>query len=302
MRKKEITSVVDTIAGRSVPGGGFSEYSGTPFRADATALATLALRADSSNLRLLESARSRLASEQLADGRVCLAKDQPRTCWPTALAILAWYGSSIHRQYQDLAIHFLLKTKGHSSAKKGGAITNLDFSLVGWPWIEETFSWVEPTAMSMMALRLSGYGVHERVQEAVRLLMDRQLPHGGWNIGSTIIYGRETYPQTENTGMALAALSGQVDRKEIERSLDYLKSQVISSRTPLSLGWALFGLGAWGERPTEAKRWLFDCLSRQKKYGTYGTTLLSLILLVYGAKGGFLEEISQGFKENDSRR
>ena len=46
---------------------------------------------------------------------------------------------------------------------------------------------------------------------------------------------------------------GRWKKKEIERSLNYLKTHVVSCRTPLSLGWALFGLGAWGERPTEAK-------------------------------------------------
>jgi hypothetical protein len=177
-----------------------------------------------------------------------------------------------------MAIHFLLKTKGRSS--------------VGWPWIMETYSWVEPTALAILALNLSGYGTHERVHEAVRRLKDFQLPSGGWNIGSLIIFGRETYPQIDCTGIALTALKGYVRKEEIDRSLHYLKSEIALCRTPLSLGWALFGLDAWGERPPEVKRWLLDCLSRQKKYGDYGTTLLSLVLLAYEAKGGFLETIS----------
>jgi hypothetical protein len=122
--------------------------------------------------------------------------------------------------------------------------------------------------------------------------MDRQLPSGGWNIGSTMIYGRETYPQLHCTGLALSALAGRVEKKDIDRSLAYLKAQVTACRTPLSLCWALFGLGAWGERPREAQHWIFNCLSRQKKFGIYGTTLLSLIILAYEAKGGFLETIS----------
>ena len=92
--------------------------------------------------------------------------------------------------------------------------------------------------------------------------------------------------------MALTALAGQVEKKEIQRSLNYLKSQAVSCRTPLSLGWALFGLGAWGERPTEAKKWIIESLSRQRKYGTYGTTLLSLLVLAYSSNGGFLETIA----------
>jgi len=290
MSRKEIIATLRTISGNSLPSGGVAEYPGAPFRVDATAWAILALNAMGTHSNLVDSMRSRLVSEQQYDGRLCLSQNHRKVIWPTALAILAWNGSVLFRRHQELAIQFLIHTKGLRFNKDGySGITTLDTSLSGWPWIEDTFSWVEPTALSILALKLSGYGAHERVQEAVRLLIDRQLPSGGWNIGSTIIYGRETYPQLDCTGIALSALAGQVERGQIERSLNYLKTQAAICRTPLSLGWALFGLGAWGKRPPEAKRWLVDCLSRQKKYGAYGTTLLSLILLAYDAKDGFLK-------------
>jgi hypothetical protein len=300
--RQEIEKTLSDLRNRSIPGGGFSEYPDSGYRPDSTAWAILALKGSVSALDIVESARSRLASEQFDDGRVCLSQHHPEAMWPTALAILAWKGSVVYRKNQEHAIQFLLKTKGKSSKKRADLITTVDSSadlittvdssLVGWPWIEETFSWVEPTAFSILALNVSGFCTHERVHEAVRLLMDRQLPSGGWNIGSTIIYGRETYPQPDCTGIALAALKGFVEKEEIDHSLYYLKRQVASCRSPLSLGWALFGLGAWGERPSEAKRLLADCLSRQKKYGAYGTTLLSLILLAYRDKNDFLESIA----------
>ena len=289
---KEIIATIRTITGRSVPGGGFSEQYGSTGRTDAAAWAILALKVSGANPDILESARSWLALEQHDDGRVCLSKGHPDVIWPTALAVLAWNGSSAHRKYQDRAICFLLKMKGSSSANGGGSITPMDLSLVGWPWVEQTFSWVEPTALSILALKLSGHGAHERVHEATRLLMDRQLPSGGWNVGSTIVYGQESYPQIENTGMALSALADQMEKRQIERSLHCLQAKAALCRTPLSLGWALLGLGAWKERPPEARRRVVECLSRQKKYGPYGTTLLSLLLLAYEAKSGLLEAIS----------
>ena len=289
MDRKELPTTLRVISGRSAPGGGFSEKPGAPFRVDATAWAIMALNAAGIHPQLIESARLRIASDQLSDGRICLAKDQPQTYWPTPLAVIAWHEAEDHLRQKNLAIHFLLNATGIHFKKKEDTPFTLDPSIRGWPWTENTFSWVEPTVLSVLALCLSGYCAHERVREAIRLLMDRQLPGGGWNYGNTVVYGQELYPQPESTGMALTALAGQVEKKEIERSLDYLKLHVVSCHTPLSLGWALFGLGAWDERPPEAKRWLVDCLSRQKKYGTYGTTLLSLLLLAYKAKRGFLE-------------
>ena len=265
MTKKEIAATVRTISSRSVPGGGFSEQRGTPFRVDSTAWAILALRADGTHSNLVGSARSRLASEQFSDGRISLAQDQPQAYWSTPLALLAWYGSDAYAENKSRGVQFLLSTEGQTFPKGKFEFIAHDPSLKGWPWIEDMFAWVEPTALSILALSIAGYGKHKRVQEAVRLLMDRQLPNGGWNYGNTIVYGQELYPQPESTGMALTALAGQVEKKEIQRSLNYLKSQAVSCRTPLSLGWALFGLGAWGERPPEAKKWIIESLSRQRK-------------------------------------
>jgi hypothetical protein len=291
MSKKEITTIIRTVTGRSIEGGGFSEHPGAPYRADATVWAILALDAMGTQSNLVDSARSRLASEQFEDGRICLAQDQAQTFWPTPLAILAWHGSGVYRKHQERAIHFLLNSTSEYWKKSADAPFAHDTSIKGWPWIEDTFAWVEPTSLSILALSICGYAAHARVQEAVRMLMDRQLSSGGWNYGNTIVYGQELYPQIEGTGMALTALAGQIGQKEIERSLEYLKSQVASCRTPLSLGWALFALGAWGKRPIAARRWIADCLSRQKIFGPYRTSLLSLLLLAYEAKRGFLESI-----------
>jgi hypothetical protein len=294
MSKKEINSILQMISGRAVPGGGFSEHKSSTYRVDSTAWAILALKAYDTDSDIKQSAKSKLASMQFDDGRICLSQGQPEVIWPTALAILAFKGAAAYRNRLDKAIQFLLQTKGTYFKKDGNPIFALDSSLIGWPWIEDTFSWVEPTGLAVMALSACGYSKHGRVHEAIRLLMDRQLPSGGWNIGSTIIYGRETYPQLDCTGIALATLAGHVEKKGVELSLNYLKTHVVSCRTPLSLAWAIFGLGAWGERPTEANKWLIESLSKQKIFGTYGTTLLSLLVLAYSSNGGFLEAIARG--------
>lgn len=145
---------------------------------------------------------------------------------------------------------------------------------------------VEPTALTLLSLRIAGHEDHGRALEAVRLLMDRQLPKGGWNYGNTAVYGQELYPQPENSGIALCALSGLVSRVDVQRSIDYLKSRIIRLRTPFSLGWGLLGLGSWGVRPAEAGSWVLESLDRQKNYGSYETTLLSLLILAFHARGG----------------
>ena len=121
------------------------------------------------------------------------------------------------------------------------------------------------------------------------MLMDRQLPKGGWNYGNTLVFGRELYPMADATGMALNALSGQVPKASIARSLQYLTNETIRLRTPLSLAWGLLGLGAWGERPGDSRQWVIETLKKQERYGPFDSSLLSLLLIAYAANRGLSE-------------
>ena len=86
-----------------------------------------------------------------------------------------------------------------------------------------THSWVEPTAINVLALRSADQAGHPRCREAVKLLLDRQLPEGGWNYGNTTVLGHVLRPQVQPTGLALAALAGETDiRPKVHRSLDLL--------------------------------------------------------------------------------
>src|SRR4030065_922207 len=141
-----------------------------------------------------------------------------------------------------------------------------------WSWTKDTHAWGDPTSLAILALRISGFGQHDRGRERSRLLMDRQLRAGGWNIGSTLVYGKEAYPQSDCTGIALSALAGYIPQREVEKSVRDLRSQVKRLRTPLSLGWGILGLGAWGHRPDQATAWIQESMRRHQKYGVYGTT------------------------------
>jgi hypothetical protein len=269
---------------RALPGGGFADRPQGQFRADATAWGILASQGLGLSQEDLERHRSRLLLEQQQDGRVRLSSHHPGSYWPTALAILAWQGSPESHVAHDLAVRFLLNTTGIHFQRKPDDIVTHDTSLRGWPWVEGTHSWVEPTALCLMALRAAGYGGHARASEAVRMILDRQLPHGGWNSGNTLIFGRELHPNPEGTGSALCALVGQVDRQTVTRSLNYLTDEVERLRTPISLGWSLIGLAAWGRWPAKGAVLVERCLANQGRYGGYDTS--SLCLLVLGDLAG----------------
>lgn len=264
---------------RRLPDGGFASSPGGAFQVAATAWGILASRACGDSDESLERFRTRLAGEQGEDGRICVSRQYPASYWPTPLAVLAWRNSLASHAASERAVKFLLRASGTHFVKKPDDPSGHDPNLKGWPWIEDTHSWVEPTALSVLALRGVGYGAHDRVSEAIRMLLDRQLPHGGWNAGNSVIFGRELHPNPEGTGAALSGLAGVVNPERVARSIEYLQGEVDRLRTPVSLGWALLGLGAWGRRPSNSMALADRCLANQSRYGDYDTSALCLLLL-----------------------
>jgi hypothetical protein len=236
--------------------------------------------------QLVDSGRDSLASGQIPDG--CISYPNERNVfWPTSLAILAWQNSQRHQDAQNRALSFLLQATGNHWKNDPNAPTAHDTSIKGWPWIGGTHSFVEPTSLALIALDIAGRSKHPRFMEGISLLLNRQIPRGGWNYGNTLVYDQELFPFIDTTGVALTALSGHVSKEEVKRSLLFLRTQAPSCRTPLSLGWALFGLGAWGEFPSEGHLWINQALERQEKYGEYGTSLLSILSLASICEGDF---------------
>jgi len=293
----QLTTKLGTgILQRVAVSGGFFEQAGGEPRPDATAWSIIALAACGSHQQSIDQGRQFLASLQQKDGRISITADHPEAFWPTAPAILAWQGNSTYKQAREMAINFLLTTAGHHPPPHPDSPLGHDTSIPGWPWVDATHSWVEPTALALLALGISGHGSHPRARQATQLLLDRQLPGGGWNYGNTQVFGQQLRPMPASTGLALQALADRTEQAEIESSLSYLESGIDRTLTPFSLGWGLLGLGAWGRRPTNALELIEKSLERQDLFGGYPTTHLSLMLLAATAGNG-LRGLTSELKE-----
>jgi hypothetical protein len=292
--KAVVELAIESISKCVLPEGGFPGLCGSRYRPDATAWAIIALDAAAFLEDVIDKARSRLASGQMKDGTVSISPDYPQAFWATPLAILAWYGSDTYREAQTRAIQFLRDTSGKHWKKRNNSPFGHDTSLRGWPWIGETHSWVEPTSLVLLALELTGHGDHKRAKEGRRMLLDRQLRGGGWNYGNTVVFGQELRPMPESTGMALSALNGRVSRKDVEKSILYLKSQIRLLSTPLALGWSILGLASWGERPEKAEDSVSRCMEKQQIYGGYQISWISVLLVSLLAEKGLLNLIAEG--------
>jgi hypothetical protein len=282
----DLTTEVSNLAARQRSDHGFPEIAGGDYRPDATAWAILCLDAYQAQPDIASTARARLRSSQRPDGSIPLTADHPDAFWPTLSGVLALAGHPDSRTAHELAIGFLLSTTGQRFQNDPDSPFGHDTMLPGWPWIDQTHAWVEPTAMAIRALCGAGLADHERTRAGIRLLLNRQLTDGGWNYGNTTVFGQQLNPMTVPTAKALWALAGQVERTRVETSLDFLKSQLHLLRTPLSLGWAIEGLASWGLPIEHGQELASACIDRQRRYGSYHTSQLAILLIALSRLNG----------------
>jgi hypothetical protein len=286
-----IDNALELIKSRGLSDGGFSATGEGAAEPDATAWSALALWAADVEQRRVAAALKRLVDFQTSDGRVVFASRLSSVYWITPLAVLAWLISPDFEEPRQKAADFLLTQSGLHWINETPEIVGHDTSIRGWPWVAGTHSWIEPTSLSVLALKAVGFQEHQRVAEAVDMILNRQLAPGGWNYGNTSVFGSELKSIPESTGMALAALEGFVPQKKVARSLEYAGELITRIRTPLSLSWLILGLGAWSERPKRARNWIQESLDLQSQYREYNTSLLAMLVLAHYASGGFLSAI-----------
>ncbi len=228
---------------------------------EATALAAMALMGHGREKPAVEALQW-LADRQQDDGSLGIDETNPRPCWPTGWTLLAWQ-SALERQSAAArwseaarrAVQWVLTARGREHPRS--EYFGHDTTVQAWPWVEQTQSWVEPTAMHLLALKRSGLATHARCREAVAMLLDRMLPEGGWNYGNTVVLGATLKPHVEPTGLALAALAGEPTAADhVRRSLRYLEPSLNDRTTPMSLCYGLLGGTAHGWRPASSDAWL----------------------------------------------
>jgi len=195
----------------------------------------------------LEAGLRWLLARQRADGAFALpGDDEPH--WATSLAVLALAAVGAGEPQRAAAVNWLLACAGRTRPVQ--AALTLDGQLLGWPWTGGAFSWVEPTACALLALKRSGLRGHPRVAEGEKLLLDRQCADGGWNYGNPAVFGAALPGFLPTTALATLALQGSPAANDaVRRGLDFLQREIQNHRSALALSLATLCLAAFG-RPT----------------------------------------------------
>jgi hypothetical protein len=230
-----------------------------------TALTCLALLAsapgDASAIdrEITRKAADWMQAIQRPDGSLPVSEGSTSPGWATPYGLMLWANCTGKEEARRRARAWLLGNEGErlDLANQTVRVVGHDASLVGWPWVTGTHSWLEPTALAILALRRDGLHDHPRITAGIELILDRALEAGGWNYGNKTVFGTELRPQPGPTGLALLALaSNGEESKAVRTALAYLRQTLRDTQAPVSLGWGILGLRAHHACPIEAAPWL----------------------------------------------
>jgi len=248
-----------------------------------TCLAALAL-ADEGGGTAVSCALNWLAGLVNEKGAVVLpGDDEPH--WSTAHLAITLTHLAYDEPLRDRAIDWLLRWQGTAGdADPYGAII-LNPELIGWSWISNTFSWVEPTCYGLLALKRAGVRRHERITQAEAMLRDRVCVGGGWNVGNPIVWDRALEAFLPQTALALLALQDEPIDSIIEQGLAVLGNEANEAYSTLSLSLATLCLQQYGR---QVDTFVDQLLQRQLADGSWRqmTQLTALAILALQSVSG----------------
>jgi hypothetical protein len=291
-----IESVIDGLLRSQNTDGGWGATQNRRSNTEATSFTLLGLSmwSEAVPAARLTHGLTWLTTRQHAAGSWPLTEQLPAGSWATALAILALDFCALHRQQALRGAHWLLRQEG----RRLGWYTSLLYrflphtlpiqmnpDLQGWSWTANTFSWVEPTAYALIALKklwpfLPQTQAKARIRQGERLLYDRMCAGGGWNYGNTQVFDEPLPPYPETTALSLIALQEYQAAEPNQRSLHALRQMLGQAGSGLGLSLATLCFSLYGH---DVSAWRTLLARHYEQTGFLGETkTLALALLALG--------------------
>ena len=260
---------------------------------EATSLTLLALHAinDPTLTNSIDRGLDWLAERQLADGSWPLTPLLEVGSWVTPLTVFVTAFFEQHRQRALRGAAWLLGQRGskpgwftawrHRWAPQTMPI-RLDPSLDGWSWTPNAFSFVEPTAYALIALKklapfLQQTNAAERIRQGELLLYDRICKGGGWNCCGSEVLGKDLLPYPDTTAIALIALQNNRTTDTNQQSLSALRKMLTQVQSGLALSWSILCLALYGEEVSEWRQLLVRNYEQSGFLGETKTLALALL-------------------------
>jgi len=289
--------IITTLLENQNSDGGWGALRGKRSNTESTALAVTALKALPENA---EEKRQRgidwLLRRQNQDHSWPLNATAKVGSWTTALAITALSDNAANSERALAAARWLLEQEGSKPgilaeiilwATGKSKVNKLDKDLIGWSWVPNSFSWVEPTSYALIALkklraRLAGTNVDERIRQGDAMIYDRMCDGGGWNYGNSKVLDYALWPYPDMTAVALIATQDHARETANQESLQVLSKIARATDSGLALCWAAVCLNVYGQDNSDFQRQIEKRFAAAAFLGE--TKSLALAVIALGGK------------------
>ena len=262
--------IITRLLDNQNPDGGWGSLRGRRSNTESTSFAVTALTAipDNPAAEKRKRAIDWLARHQNHDHSWPLNETAQEGSWTTALAITALNDNPEFSEQVLAAARWLLEQEGSKPgilaeiilwATGQSKVNKVDRDLIGWSWVPNSFSWVEPTSYALIAVkklraRLAGTNVDERIRQADAMIYDRMCNGGGWNYGNSKVLDYALWPYPDITAVALIAMQDHAQETANRQSLQVLSKIARETASGLALCWAAICLNVYGEDNSEFQR------------------------------------------------
>ena len=293
-----IQALVEYLSASQNPDGGWGAVRGRQSNTESTSFSALALsRVGPPAKSLAAPGLAWLRQRQNADGSWPLTASTTTGSWTTALAVTCLAGVDDARLDVQRGVEWLLSHRGRTLGvlasvlyrlSPGRMTARLNPDLQGWAWTANEFSWVEPTAYALIALKKVGPSHRgaavTTIAEAEQMLYDRACPGGGWNYGNSVVYGQPLPPYLETTAMALIALQDHRGDERNRMGFEALTRMAADAASGWGLGWSILCLRIHRQDVTAALRRLRDIHAKTAFLGETKSVALALLAATDGAR------------------
>ncbi len=253
--------------------GGWPYYAGRKSRLEPTAWALLASGAAVTS--------TPLGSWQHPDGFFVEPSTGEVNIAFNALAVLCINGArSASVPMSDKVVAALIESRGVEVAPHPHA--RQDSSLRAWSWTTGAFSWVEPTAWALLALKrwapLSA-AVKARIATAETVMRDRACPGGGWNYGNAEVYGKALPGHVPPTAIGIMSLQDRVSEPIVSDAVAFIERQALREGSTTALALSQLALWTVGHAPSRLAEALAAHASSTEAFGNIATMAMAAYTL-----------------------
>jgi Squalene-hopene cyclase C-terminal domain len=238
---------VDYLLSNQNPNGGWGYAPLQSSAVEPTSAVLLALREIATCAESRRRAIEWLRRTQHPDGGWGFNSSDAESAWQTAWAVLALTRSGEAGDVPNRGGKWLLNLQTlqltQDTMQSSRKILKIDLSLRGWPWLPGEATWIEPTALSMLALEsIADIAASARMHEAICYIQDRRCPGGGWNFGNPIMFNSPLPARAHTTALVLLALRNLAPISIRPEDIRVLRSEMHRDGGVLGLAFGLLAL------------------------------------------------------------